>query len=70
MVNYKKPAIEDKTHLHIFSICLRLVLPSSAEIQNFQVEPSRNSINTNENMILKMFVCTDSSDEHIAFDGL
>ena len=36
----------------------------------FQIEPNETVAHISESMMLKMFICTDSSDEQSAFDGL
>ena len=56
--------------VNVSSICLRLVLSLLTTIQYLQIEPSKKGIHNNENMMLKCFICTDSSYEQSAFDGL
>ena len=45
-------------------------MSSLAEIQYLQIEPSENGTHTNESMMFKFFICTDSSDEQSALGGL
>ena len=42
-------------HLHICSICLRLVVLSLTEIQYFQIEPGGKGTHTNGSIMFKMF---------------
>ena len=45
-------------------------MSSQKKIHYFQIEPNETGAHVDESMMLKMFICTDSSDEQSAFDGL
>ena len=51
-------------------ICLRLDVSLLTEIQYLQIEPSAKGTHTNQSIMLKIFICMDSSDEQSTFDGL
>ena len=40
------------------------------EMPYLETEPGERGAHANESMMLKMFICTDLSDEESAFDGL
>ena len=44
-------------------------MSSLTKIQYLQIEPNGKGTPTNESMMLKMFICKDSSDQQSAFDG-
>ena len=51
----KTPGFYDNSHLHICSICLRLIVSSLTKNQYLQIEPGQKGTHTNENMMLKIF---------------
>ena len=67
----KTPGFYGNANSHICSICLRLEVSWLTEIQYLQIE---NQVKKEHIPIkascLKSFICTDSSDEQSAFDGL
>ena len=44
-------------------------MSSLTEIKYLQIEPSEKGIHTNESIMLKMFVCTDSPHKQSVFDS-
>ena len=60
----------DNAHLHICSICLRLVVSSLIEIQYLQVNQVEREHIPMKLWCLKCFICTGLPDEQSAFDGL